>query len=191
MNIPTNFGRFSKNIYDVEGLRNTWGWFLFLGIALIFLGMMAIGAATAATVVSVEFLGTVLLISGLGQTVYAFWMRQWSGFFISILAGILYSVIGLFLIIHPLQGAISLTLLLSAFYIVGGLFRITASVMSRFEHWGWALFSGIVKFVLGMLILLGWPATGLWVLGLFIGIDLIFFGWFWVLIALTVRKSIT
>lgn len=191
MNLPTNFGRFSKNLYDVDDLRNTWGWFLFLGIALIVLGMMAIGAATTATVVSIEFLGAVLLISGLGQTVYAFWVRQWSGFFISIFAGILYSVIGIFLIIHPLAGAISLTLLLSAFYIIGGLFRITASLMSRFEHWGWALFSGVVKFVLGMLILLGWPSTGLWVLGLFIGIDLIFFGWFWVLIALTARKSVT
>ena len=75
------------------------------------------------------------------------------------------------------------------FYMVGGLFRVIASCMARFEQWGWALFSGVIKFALGFLILQGWPATGLWVIGLFIGIDLVFFGWFWIVLAITARKQ--
>ena len=62
--------------------------------------------------------------------------------------------------------------------------------MMRFEQWGWALFSGLIKFTLGLLIWLGWPETGLWVFGLFIGIDLLMYGWFWVLLSLTARNQI-
>ncbi len=189
MNTPTNFGMFSKNFNDLDDLKNNWGWFLFLGLLLITLGVLAVGMSTTTTIVSVIFLGSLLLTGGIVQTIYAFWMRQWSGFFLSLLAGILYTVTGIFLIIHPIEGAISLTLLLAAFYIVGGLFRMITSVMTRFEFWGWALFSGTVKFVLGLLIWQGWPETGLWVFGLFIGIDLILFGWFWVILALSAKQK--
>ena len=189
MGAPTNFGIFSRNIIDLEHLRKNWGWLLVLGIGLIGLGMVSIAVSTAVTVISVLFFGTILILSGIAQTIYAFWMREWSGFFLSILAGLLYTVVGIFFLIHPIESAVSLTLILAAFYIVGGLFRISVSIMSQFEQWGWALFSGIIKFILGLLILAGWPETGLWVLGLFIGIDLVFFGWFWVLLALTARNA--
>lgn len=189
MTIPSNFGLFSKNISDLEHLRKQWGWLLFLGIVLILLGMTAVASSTTATVVSMIFLGYLLLFGGVVQIAYSFWVRQWSGFFLSFLAGILYTVTGFLLVAHPTAGALSLTLFLAAFYIVGGLFRIVGALMMRFEQWGWALFSGVIKFVLGMLIWLGWPETGFWVFGLFIGIDLIFFGWFWVLLALAARNA--
>lgn len=189
METPRNLGIFSKNFNDLEDLRKNWGWFLTLGILLTFLGVLAIAASTATTIVSVIFLGSLLVIGGIAQTIYAFWIRKWSGFSLSLLAGILYSVTGIFLIIHPIEAAISLTLLLAAFYIVGGLFRMITSVMTRFNLWGWALLSGTIKFILGMLIWQGWPETGLWVFGLFIGIDLIFFGWFWIVLALSARKN--
>jgi len=189
MTLPVNNGLYSRHLRDLEPLRKNWAWLMLLGVAFVVLGMLAIATSTITTLVSVVFLGTLLLISGVAQTVYAFWVRKWSGFFLSLLAGILYGVFGVFLIIHPLEGALSLTLLLGFVYMVGGLFRIIASIMSRFDQWGWALFSGIIKFALGLLILLGWPATGLWVLGLFIGIDFVFFGWFWVILALSLRKS--
>lgn len=183
-------GIFSKDFTSLEHLRKQWNWFLLFGIILMVLGLLSIAASTFVTLATVVFLGTLLLIGGVVQIGYTFTVRQWSGFFLSLLSGILYAVVGFLLLAHPTAGALSLTLLLAAFYIVGGIFRIVGSAMMQFEHWGWALFSGIVKLALGLLIWLGWPATGLWVFGLFIGIDLLFYGWFWVLLSLTARKSI-
>lgn len=189
MTTPSEFRHFTKNFFELEHLKKNWGWFLLLGLILIGLGTFSIAASTVVTVISVFVLGTVLLIGGSVQVFYSFWMREWSGFFLSLLAGILYGIVGLMLLVHPAVGAITLTLLLAAFYIVGGIFRIVTALTARFNQWGWALFSGIIKLALGILIWVGWPATGLWVLGLFIGIDLIFFGWFWVILALSARKA--
>lgn len=189
MNDPTNLTVFTKNFCSLNYLRRNWGWFLLLGIVLIGLGIFAIAASTAVTIVSIVILGSLLLFGGVIQIGYAFWTREWSGFFLSLLTGILYTITGFLLVAHPAVGAVSLTLLLAAFYMVGGLFSIVGSLMMRFEQWGWALFSGIIKFVLGLLIWLGWPETGLWVFGLFIGLDLIFYGWFWVLLSLTAKKE--
>lgn len=188
MSTPPELRQFAKNFFELEHLRKNWGWFLLLGLLFIGLGTAAIGASTLVTVVSIVLLGSLLLFSGAVQIVVAFWVREWSGFFLSLLAGILYATFGVMLIVHPAAGALTLTLLLAAFYIVGGLFRIITAIASRFNQWGWALLSGVIKLALGILIWSGWPATGLWVLGLFIGIDLIFFGWFWVVLALSARN---
>lgn len=185
---PVNYGQLTTKFCDLAELRKHWGWFLFLGIALIALGLLAIATSTMVTLVSIIFLGSLLLISGILQFIYAFWIRKWGGFFLSLLAGVLYAVTGIILISNPVAGALSLTLFLAAFYIVGGIFRAISASMVRFEHWGWALLSGVVKFALGLFILVGWPETGFWVFGLFIGIDLLFFGWFWVLLSLTARR---
>lgn len=187
---PPSFNDLSKYLANLQNFRNRWGWFLALGILFIILGFIAIANAAVVTTVSVIFLGVILIISGVVQLGYAFWVRKWGGFFLSILAAILYGVTGFLLVSHPLAGEVSLTLLLAAFYTVGGLFRIIAAISTRIEQWGWALFSGIVKFALGILIWIGWPATGLWVFGLFIGIDLVFFGWFWVILSLGTRNAL-
>lgn len=187
MTLPTD-PIFTKNFTSLPPLREHWRWFLALGITFILLGFIAVGASTLVTVASVIFLGSLLLLGGVVQTAYTFTIRKWSGFFLSLLSGILYAVVGFFMIIHPEASALSLTLLIAAFYIIGGIFRIISAATTRFEHWGWALFSGVIKLVLGILIWQGWPQTGFWVIGLFIGIDLIFYGWFWVLLSLTARS---
>lgn len=187
MSIPPNL-KLSKTFFKLDELRKDWGWFLLFGLVLIALGVFAVASSTAVTLASMVVLGVLLLIGGIMQTIYAFWMREWSGFFLSLLSGIIYTVLGLMLTIHPTAGALSLTLLLAAFYIIGGIFRMITSAYMRFEMWGWAFFSGLIKFVLGMLIWVGWPQTGLWVFGLFIGIDLIFYGWFWAILAISARN---
>lgn len=188
MNLPNDPNLFNKNFNSTPLIRDRWPWFLALGIAFMILGFLAIGSSTLVTLASVIFLGSLLLIGGILQMAYTFSIRDWSGFFVSLLAGILYSVVGFLMIIHPELSAVTLTLLIAAFYVVGGMFRMVSSATTRFKYWGWAFFSGLVKFALGVLIWLGWPATGLWILGLFIGIDLIFYGWFWVLLSLTARS---
>lgn len=173
---------------SLENLRRNWGWFLLLGIALIALGIAAIYASTATTLVTVWFLGALLLASGIINIIYAFWAHKWSGFFLSLLVGIIYALLGLAFLNNPMIGALTLTLLLAAFFVVSGLFRIIYAVALRFEHWGWVVLSGIIALVLGALIYSQWPISGLWVIGLFIGIDLIFYGWTWVIISLAARN---
>lgn len=181
-------GLYNKNFTSLPSLRDHWGWFLALGVLFVLLGFLAIGSATLVTVTSMIFLGSLLLVGGVVQIGYTFSIRQWSGFFLSLLSGILYAVVGFFMIIHPAATALSLTLLLAAFYTVGGIFRLVTAASIRFEHWGWAVLSGVIKLALGILIWMGWPDTGLWVIGLFIGIDLVFYGWFWILMSLTARS---
>lgn len=177
-----------ESFRNQEGLRKNWIWFLILGIILIILGVIAIGHSVYTTVASIVFLGVLLIISGALQTIYSFWAHRWSGFFLSLLTGVLYLVVGSLFVSKPLSGALVFTLLLGAFYLVGGIFRIIGSIMTRFDHWGWSLFSGIITLLLGVLILAGWPETGLWVIGLFIGIDLIIFGWVWVALSLAAKS---
>lgn len=179
---------FTKRLSSLESLRRRWGWFLALGLALIFLGIIAISGANFVTELYVRFLGILLAIGGVLQIAYASWSYKWSGFFLSLLAGILYTVVGILFIVHPTASAVTLTLILAVLFLAEGVFHAVSAFLLKFEQWGWAFFSGLVKFALGLLILIGWPGTGLWVLGLFIGIDLITYGWFWVLVSLALRN---
>jgi uncharacterized membrane protein HdeD (DUF308 family) len=95
----------------------------------------------------------------------------------------------LIIVANPGAGALVLTLILAVFFMVAGLFRIMAALTMRFPQWGWLLVSGIVTLLLGLLIWRQWPVSGLWVIGLFIGIDMIFCGWSWVMAALAARRS--
>src|SRR5258707_15621660 len=118
------------NGYD-EVKRNT-GWFVALGVALIVLGTIAILTAVLTTLVSVMVFGWLLLIGGIIQSVHAFWVRPWSGLLLQLLIGVLNIVVGLLIVANPGAGALGLTLLMAAFFIVGGLFRIITAVRDRF-----------------------------------------------------------
>ncbi|MBX6312528.1 MAG: HdeD family acid-resistance protein [Isosphaeraceae bacterium] len=172
----------------LQEVRDYWLGFLALGIALIVLGVIALSYAVITTAAAVIVYGSFLLIGGGLQTVYAFWARQWSGFFLHLLAGVLDVVVGFLLIAHPAAGALVLTLLLAAYFLVGGIFRIVAALMTRYHNWGWLLLSGVITLLLGLMIWWQWPLSGLWVIGLFVGIDMIFNGWSWVALALAARS---
>lgn len=175
---------------ETENVRKNWGWFFVLGLLLIALGGLVINQAVAATLFSMFFFGFLVIGAGLVQIVQAFLARQWSGLFLSLLLGILYCVTGALCILRPAEAAINITLLIAGFCFVSGLFKIIASLMMRFEHWGWVLFNGLITFVLGLMIYQQWPLAGLWIIGLFVGIDMILSGWSWLLLSLTARKSI-
>ena len=89
---------------------------------------------------------------------------------------------------HPDKAALTLTLLLAAFLMAGGVIRIAAAVSLQFPNWGWQVVSGALNLLLGILIWAQWPVSGLWVIGLFVGIEMIFNGWTWVMLALTLRR---
>jgi uncharacterized membrane protein HdeD (DUF308 family) len=117
----------------------------------------------------------------------AFWARRWSGFFLNLLFGILYLILSMLMIEHPGVAADALTLMLAASFLVGGLLRIVVSLTHRFSNWGWVLLNGVITFLLGFMIWRRWPNESEWIIGVFVGIELIFTGWSWVMLALAVR----
>jgi len=169
-------------------LKRSWGWFLALGIALIVLGLFALSWSVLTTILSVEVFGWLLLFSGILSVVHAFLRRRWGGFFLELFAGILYLVVGLMLVGNPAAGAVALTLLIALSLLIGGIFRIVTALMVRFHHRFWLLLNGVISLLLGLMIWQQWPVSGLWVIGLFIAIDLIFYGWSLVMLGLTVKS---
>lgn len=174
----------------IESVRQNWGWFLALGILLVLLGAAIIGSSYFATMFSVIIFGLFLLCAGVVQIFQAFLARKWSGLFLSLFLGILYIVTGFLCMGRPETAAISITLWIAAFCFVVGIFKMLASVIVRFNQWGWVFFNGLITFLLGAMIYADWPLSGLWVIGLFIGVDLILAGWSWIVLSLTARTKI-
>jgi uncharacterized membrane protein HdeD (DUF308 family) len=174
--------------HELEAIRGNWGWILALGIILIVVGTIAVGMPLAATLASAVAFGALLLVGGIAQLVGAFWTRDWSGFFLSLLMGVLYLVLGLIFLRHPGDALLAMTLLLACALMVGGLFRIIGSLMYQFPYWGWTLAGGVINLLLGIYIYSQWPFDSFIILGLFVGIDLIFTGWTWVMLALAVKN---
>jgi uncharacterized membrane protein HdeD (DUF308 family) len=160
----------------IEEIRRSWGWFLALGILLTILGMGCIAFEVAATFTTVLIFGWMLLIGGVFALVQAFTVGTWSGFFLYLLSALFRGVTGYMLIRYPIVGAETLTLVLASFFIVSGLFRAIGFSMAKFPRWGWAVFSGIVTAVLGVMLLVQIPVSGIWFIGFAIGVDLVFDG---------------
>ncbi len=117
----------------------------------------------------------------------AFWCREWSGFFLALLSGVLGIVLGLMLLGNPIQGGITLTLLLASFLFVGGIFKATAAIAHRFDGWVWLLLSGVVDVVLGVLIWRELPLSGLTIIGVLVGISIIFRGISWLMVGFALK----
>jgi len=160
----------------LDQVRKSWGWFLVFGILLIILGVTCVAKAQTATTFSILALGWVLAISGVLWLVNSFYAFSWHGFFLYLLNAIIRGVTGYLLIRHPDAGAQGVTMLLAALFIVGGLFRGVGASVIQFPRWGWTVFSGLVSVVLGVYLLVSWPAATTYFIGLAIGIDLIFDG---------------
>ena len=127
--------------------------------------------------------------AGATAVVHAFWKeRGWSGFFLDLLAGILYVVVGLLIVGNPQGAAIKLTLFIAIFLFVDGIFRIATALAIRNPHWFWVLLNGVVSIALGIMIWQGWPVSGLWVIGLFIGIQMLLNGWSLVMLGLGAKN---
>jgi len=176
---------------ELQRLSKFRPWFLVLGIAMVVLGSIAIGFACIATitVAATWLFGFLLLGSGIAEIINSFWVSRWSGTLIHLLIGVLYTMVGFMIIDQPETAAVQMTLLIAIFLMVGGIMRIVFAVSERFVGWGWVLLNGGVTFMLGLLIYKQWPASSLWVIGLFVGLELIFNGWTWIMLWLGLRHA--
>ncbi|MFT3732189.1 MAG: HdeD family acid-resistance protein [Hyphomicrobium sp.] len=175
----------------VTSLRSNWKLFLVEGIILVLLGVAAIVVPPIATLTVAFFIGWILLFSGIAGLFTTFSTRPMPGFWWSLLSAVLGIGAGLYLLFSPAEGAISLTVVLVAFFIIEGI----ASIMFALEHrdelpgsWLMMLLSGIVDLVLGALIFLGLPSSAAWAIGLLVGINMIFGGFALIAMALQARN---
>ena len=171
-------------------LHREWGWLMALAILLIVLGTAAIIFPVAASFAIATLLGIILVIGGIAHAVHGIMARQWSGFIWQMLTALIYMAAGILLLVYPLTGVVTLTLLLGIFLLIAGSVRIMMSALYRpLRLWGWMLASGVLALVLGVLILVQWPSSSDWVIGLIVGIDLLFSGWSVLALSLAARAA--
>ncbi|AUX75565.1 HdeD family acid-resistance protein [Sinorhizobium fredii] len=168
------------NTFDPSGRQTVagkWGWFVALGVLLIMAGGIAFGNLLMATVASVYYVGLIMLIGGLLNLAQAYQVKDWGGFLFWVLSGGLYAAAGLFAFVNPLLASSILTILMAMALIVAGAFRIWVGFrLSPLSGWGWIVIGGLVTLIAGLVIAAGWPVDSLWILGLFLAVDLVMQG---------------
>lgn len=172
-------------------LEKQWGWLLALGLVSIVLGTVGFYMTFALTRVSVLLFGLLILAEGVFQFIHAFSCQRWKGVTWHVLIALLYAAAGGVIVMDPLAATKVLTLVLAGILIAVGLLRIVMALQLRpvADGWYWSLLSGLVSILLGGMIVAQWPASGMWVIGLFVAIELIFNGWSYVFVALAARKA--
>lgn len=166
------------------------GLFVFEGIVLLILGTLALLAPFIASVAATVFFGALLLVSGIAGLIATLRSRGAPGFWWSLVSAIIGIAAGIVLLLWPISGTLSLTLVMIAFFVVEGV----VTLMYAFEHrsqlsgrWGWMLVSGVVDLILAGIIFAGLPGTAVWALGLLVGINMLFGGWAMIAMALAAR----
>jgi uncharacterized membrane protein HdeD (DUF308 family) len=178
----------TSGVGNAESLREIWTFLVGLGAALMLLGAVAVSSSFIATLATIVIFGFLLVLGALLQILAALWSRGWRGGFLHLVAGVLYLIVGIFLIDQPVEAALGVTLLIAIGLLVNGILRVIMSIAEPFDGWGWMLASGILSVALGVAIWRQWPLSGLWVIGLFVGIEMLASGLSWVLLGLSVRS---
>src|SRR5712672_1677311 len=176
----------------VTSLHEHWRLFLVEGIILVILGLAAIIIPPIATLAVELLFGWLFLFSGIAGAITTFMMREAPGFWWSLVSAILAIAVGVVMLLWPLSGVLTLTVLLITFFIIEGV----ASIMFALDHkrelsgrWGWMLASGIIDLILAAIILAGLPGTAAWALGLLVGINMLFGGTALIAMALHARSG--
>lgn len=160
----------------LDEIHHSWGWVLALGIGLVITGAVCILAASTATLMTVLVFGWLLLIGAAISLVHAFQSRTSGSFFLHLMSVLLRGVTGFLLVRYPSVGAVSLTLVLASFFIVGGMFRAVGCAALQLPRWGWGALSGVISVALGIVLLLQLSTLSIWFIGWAVGIDMIFDG---------------
>ena len=174
---------------ELAPLRAKSGWIIALGVVYVLAGFAALGSVVFATVVTVFVVGVMMLIAGGAEVINAFQIKTWGKFLLWLLLGVLYIVAGFVTFENPLLAAAVLTLMLGFALIASGVMRlILAFNMKQKTPWVWVALSGLITLLLGLIIVAHWPVSGLYILGLFLGIDLVIAGASWIGIGFGLRR---
>ena len=177
--------------HEFEHLRSHWWWLLVLGAVLVACGTAAIvvpAATAAASLIAVLILGMSLMLAGIVTIVSAFWIGRSSGFLIHLLVGFLYLAAGFVVTDHPVASTVVITTFVSVTFIVLGAFRTVGALLIRYPQWGWSLLNGVITMLAGIVIYRHLPEDALWVIGLLVGLEMLFNGWTWIMLGLAIRN---
>jgi uncharacterized membrane protein HdeD (DUF308 family) len=181
MTISSDTPHYLRTGTDLAPLRAKWGWIVALGVVYVIAGFIALTSVAMATVASVLVVGVMMIVAGIAELINAFQIKTWGKFLVWALLGVLYIVAGFVTFENPLLAAALLTLFLGAALFASGIVRIfLAFSMKREMPWIWVALSGVITLLLGLIILAHWPVNTVYILGMFLGIDLIFAGAGWI-----------
>ena len=180
----------SQAAIDTAPWRAGSGWIVALGVVFVIAGFFALGSMVLATVAKVLVVGVMMIIAGVAEVFNAFKIKSWGKFLIWALLGVLYIIAGFITFQNPFLAAVVLTLLLGAFLVASGLLRIfLAFNMKRETPWVWVALSGVITLLLGLVIVARWPVNSVYILGLFLGVDLIVAGASWIALGSGLRRT--
>jgi uncharacterized membrane protein HdeD (DUF308 family) len=165
-----------EDFKDIENISGKMIRLVVLGIILTLVGIGAIIHASAASAISLAVMGLFLTLSGAILGLHAFWVREWRGVFISLLMSLVSIIVGAFCIFQPLDSALAVASLFGAFFLVIGLIQMLVAGFMRFHHWGIVFLTGILSTAFGGVIFAKWPFSAMWVLGVFVGLNICLVG---------------
>jgi uncharacterized membrane protein HdeD (DUF308 family) len=173
----------------VGPLRAKSGWIVALGVVYVIAGLIALSSVVFATKVTVFVVGIMMLISGVAEVINSFQFKSWGRFVVWLLLGLLYIIAGFFTFENPLLAAAVLTFVLGIALVVSGVIRIILAFgMRGGMSWTSVLLSGVVTFLLGLIILAHWPTSSLFVLGVLLGVDLLIIGIGWIFVGFGLKR---
>lgn len=171
-------------------LKRNWGWLLAFGILFVLLGCIGLGMVVGLTLASMFFLGVLLLIAGILQLIDSFKSRRWKGVIWHSFIGVLYLIGGGLILHDPILASTLITGLLATILIIIGISRMLMSILLRNTSGSiWIFLAGLISLALGIMILMQWPFSGLWIIGLFIAIEMLVNGWSYIFLALALRSK--
>jgi uncharacterized membrane protein HdeD (DUF308 family) len=173
-------------------VREHWMAFLIEGILLVILGLAAMIVPPLASLAVTIFLGWMFLISGIAGLVLTFWARKMPGFWWSLISAALAVAAGIILLAQPVQGTLTLTVVVGAYFLAEGVATIMYALEHRrelSERWAWLLVAGIMDLLIAAVIIAGLPGSALWAVGLLVGINLLFGGATLIGMALAARQG--
>jgi uncharacterized membrane protein HdeD (DUF308 family) len=173
-------------------VREHWMAFLIEGILLVIFGLAAIIVPPLASLAVTILLGWLFLISGIAGLALTFWARQMPGFWWSLISAVLAIAAGVILLAMPVQGTLTLTIVVGAYFLAEGVATIMYALEHRrelSERWSWLLVAGIMDLLIAAIIITGLPGSALWAIGLLVGINLLFGGSSLIGMALAARNG--
>jgi uncharacterized membrane protein HdeD (DUF308 family) len=170
-------------------LQKNWGWMLALGIVMVILGTIGLGMTATLTLVSMLYFGFLLLLGAGIQFVQVFKAHAWKGRLWHVLIAALYLVAGIIALRDPMLASATLTLMIAWCLVAIGVLRLLVGWQMRASKgWIWTLIGGAVAIALGVMIMVEWPVSGVWVIGMFVAIEMMFAGWSQIIIALAAKN---
>jgi uncharacterized membrane protein HdeD (DUF308 family) len=190
MTLPQDMSKLQSEM--TAAVREHWKAFLVEGILLVILGLAAMIVPPLASLAVTIFLGWMFLISGIAGLALTYWARQMPGFWWSLASAVLAIAAGVILLLKPVQGTLTLTIVVGAYFLAEGVATIMYALEHRrelSERWSWLLIAGIMDLLIAAIIIAGLPGSAVWAVGLLVGINLLFGGASLIGMALAARKG--